>query len=187
MSQTVIWLRSAALALAGLLLWTPSAQTETGLTVADGMKVTIEYTLTLPDKSIADSNVGQAPFSFTQGAHEIVPGLEKSMIGLKSGDKKRIDVPAAQGYGTYDAKAKVSVDKTKVPAGIKAGQLLRSADGRPVTVEKVGEKTVVLDLNHPLAGKDLVFDVKVLNVEKQEPKPVEKSAGKPADKPAVIK
>jgi FKBP-type peptidyl-prolyl cis-trans isomerase 2 len=183
MQQPLIGLRSAALALASLLLWTPPAQAETGLTVADGMKVTIEYTLTLPDKSVADSNVGQAPFSFTQGAHEIVPGLEKSMVGLKSGDKKRIDVPAVQGYGTYDAKAKVSVDKTKVPAGIKAGQLLRSADGRPVTVEKVEEKTVVLDLNHPLAGKDLVFDVKVLNVEKQEPKP----ADKPAEKPAVKK
>lgn len=183
MPQTMTGLRSAALTLASLLLWIQPAPAETGLTVADGMKVTIEYTLTLPDKSVADSNVGQAPFSFTQGAHEIVPGLEKSMVGLKTGDKKRIDVPAAQGYGTYDAKAKVSVDKTKVPAGIKAGQLLRSADGRPVTVEKVEEKIVVLDLNHPLAGKDLVFDVKVLNVEKQEPKP----ADKPVENPVVKK
>lgn len=68
MQQTVIGLRSAALTLAGLLLCIQPAPAETGLTVADGMKVTIEYTLTLPDKSVADSNVGQAPFAFTQGA-----------------------------------------------------------------------------------------------------------------------
>lgn len=178
MARAMLGSWSVATVLFGLTALATPAPAEPGLAVADGMKVTIEYTLTLADKSVADSNVGQAPFAYTQGAHEIVPGLEKSMAGLKAGDKKRVDVPAAQGYGTYDAKAKLSVDKTKVPAGIKAGQLLRSADGRPVTVEKVEEKTVVLDLNHPLAGKDLVFDVKVLNVEKQEPKPAEKPAPK---------
>jgi FKBP-type peptidyl-prolyl cis-trans isomerase SlyD len=160
------------------------AQAGPGLAVAEGMKVTIEYKLILPDKSVADSNVGQAPFSYTQGAHEIVPGLEKAMVGLKAGDKKRIAVPAAQGYGAYDAKAKVSVEKTKVPAGIKVGQILRSADGRPVKVEKVEEHTVVIDLNHPLAGKDLIFDINVLNVEKQAPKPAEKPADAGAEKQA---
>jgi len=178
MHQALHRIGIVAPALAGLLLWTTPSRAEPSLAVADGMKVTIEYTLTLPDKTVADSNVGQAPFAYTQGAHEIVEGLEKAMAGLKVGDKKHINVSAAQGYGAYDAKAKVSVDKTKVPADIKTGQLLRSADGRPVTVEKVEEKTVVLDLNHPLAGKDLTFDVKVLNVEKQEPKAAEKPAAK---------
>lgn len=182
MKHAATTLGTMALALAGMLLSPLTAQADPGLAVANGMKVTIEYTLTLPDKSVADSNVGQAPFAYTQGAHEIVPGLEKAMVGMKTGDKKRIDVPAAQGYGTYDAKSKLSVDKTKVPAGIKPGQILRSADGRPVTVEKVEEKTVVLDLNHPLAGKDLVFEVKVLKVEKQDPKPVDKPVEKPAGK-----
>lgn len=182
MKQVVTNLETMALAVFSLLLWSPPTQADPGLAVAEGTKVTIEYTLTLPDKSVADSNVGQAPFAYTQGAHEIVPGLEQAMIGLKTGDKKRISVPAAQGYGTYDAKSKVSVDKTKVPAGIKPGQILRSADGRPVTVEKVEENSVVLDLNHPLAGKDLVFDVNVLKVEKQEPKPADKPVEKPAGK-----
>lgn len=182
MRHTMSTLGSMALALFGLALWPLSAQADPGLAVADGMKVTIEYTLTLSDKSVADSNVGQAPFAYTQGAHEIVPGLEKAMVGLKTGDKKRIDVTAAQGYGAYDTKSKISVDKTKVPAGIKPGQILRSADGRPVTVEKVDENTVVLDLNHPLAGKDLVFDVTVLKIEKPEPTPADKPVEKPAGK-----
>ncbi len=163
------WVSGAALVLAGGLVWTP-VQAESGLSVADGHKVTIEYTLRLPDNSVADSNVGQDPFSYTQGAHEIVPGLENAMVGLKTGQQKRIEVPAAEGYGAYNPKARQSVEKNKVPPDVKSGSILRSSDGRMVKVLEVTDKTVVLDLNHPLAGKNLVFDVKVLNVEKQEPK-----------------
>jgi FKBP-type peptidyl-prolyl cis-trans isomerase SlyD len=141
---------------------------ESVLQVADGFKVTIEYTLTLPDKSVADSNVGQAPFSYIQGTHQIVPGLERALMGMKPGQQKRVDVSAEQGYGAYDKNTRLTVDKAKVPSGVKAGTLLRSPDGRTVTVAEVAEKSVVLDLNHPLAGKSLVFDVKVLKVEKPE-------------------
>lgn len=169
MTSARSWLTGAALVLAGSLLWTP-VRAESGLPVAEGRKVTIEYTLTLPDKTVADSNVGQAPFSYTQGAHEIVPGLENAMVGMKVGQQKRIEVPATEGYGAYNPKARQSVEKSKVPPDVKAGSLLRSSDGRMVKVLEVTDKTVVLDLNHPLAGKNLVFEVKVLNVEKQEQK-----------------
>jgi len=179
MRQMVIGLTHAALVVTVLILSSLPALADSGLAVADGTKVTIEYTLTLPDKTVADSNVGQEPFSYIQGAHQIVTGLEKNLAGMKTGQKKRVEVPAAQGYGTYDEKNKVTVDKAKVPAGVKTGQLLRSADGRAVTVAEVSDKTVVLDLNHPLAGKDLVFDVKILNVEPQDAKPQE---AKPAEK-----
>ncbi|MGQ0811959.1 MAG: FKBP-type peptidyl-prolyl cis-trans isomerase [Nitrospiraceae bacterium] len=144
------------------------------LQVADGLRVTVEYTLKLSDKSVADSNVGQAPFTYTQGAHEIVPGLEKAMIGLKAGQSKRVEVPAVEGYGAYNQKARTTVERNRVPADIKPGTLLQSADGRPVRVLEVNEKTVVLDLNHPLAGKDLTFDVKVVKVEKAAPPVAEK-------------
>ena len=59
------------------------------LAIADGVKVSLEYILTLPDKSVADSNVGQEPIIFVQGAHEIVPGLEKALDGMKAGQKRR--------------------------------------------------------------------------------------------------
>lgn len=164
-----------ALMAASSAMWSHIAQAESGLQIADGLKVTIEYTLTLPDKSIADSNVGQAPFAYIQGAHQIVPGLEKALAGMKVGQQKRVDVPAEQGYGAYDKTARLTVDKAKVPPDLKIGTRLRSSDGRTVTVLEVSEKSVVLDLNHPLAGKSLAFDVKILKVEKQEPQP---SAGK---------
>lgn len=139
------------------------------LAVADGLTVTLEYTLTLSDHSVVDSNVGQAPFTFTQGAHEIVPGLEKSLVGMKPGEKKRIDVSAVEGYGPYDKKARTTVERSRLPEKLRVGDVLQASDGRLVKVLELKEENAVLDLNHPLAGKNLTFDVTVINVEKPDP------------------
>ena len=171
MTYVRIRLIGAVLVLMGSPLWAGIARAESDLQVADGLKVTLEYTLTLPDRTVADSNVGQPPFSYTQGAHQIVPGLEKALTGMKAGQSKHVEVAAQEGYGAYDQKARVTVEKGRVPAGVKTGDLLQSADGRTVKVLEVEEKTVLLDLNHPLAGKNLTFDVKILKVEKQAPPP----------------
>lgn len=138
------------------------------LKIADGMTVTLEYTLMLPDKTVVDTNVGQAPFSYQQGASQIVPGLERALVGLKAGDTKHVEVAAVDGYGAYDMKKRVTVEKRKLPDGVKNGDVLQSPDGQVVTVMKVDEKEAVLDTNHPLAGKNLTFDVKVINVDKGE-------------------
>lgn len=139
---------------------------QSDLAIADGMKVSLEYTLTLPDKSVADSNVGQAPITFLQGAHEIVPGLEKALDGMKAGQKRRIDVAAQDAYGPYNNKLRQSVDKDKLPKDVKVGDILQAADNRLVKVLEVNEKKVLIDLNHPLAGKTLTFDVNIVKVEK---------------------
>ena len=139
---------------------------QSDLAIADGMKVSLEYTLTLPDKSVADSNVGQAPITFMQGAHEIVPGLEKALDGMKAGQKRRIDVVAQDAYGPYNNKLRQTVDKDKLPKDVKVGDILQAADNRLVKVLEVNEKKVLIDLNHPLAGKTLTFDVNILKVEK---------------------
>lgn len=138
--------------------------------VADGKQVSLEYTLTLEDKTKIDSNVGKKPLTFTQGAHEVIPGLEKQLAGLKVGDTKRIEVSPEEGYGPVEPERKQEIDKTKLPAEAqKVGAMLegRSPEGQSMfaRVAEVKDKTVVLDLNHPLAGKKLIFDVKVLNVE----------------------
>ncbi|MFO0773075.1 MAG: FKBP-type peptidyl-prolyl cis-trans isomerase [Nitrospiraceae bacterium] len=138
-------------------------------TVADGMTVTLEYTLTLPDKTVADSNVGQAPFSYQQGAGQIVPGLERALVGAKAGDTKHVEVPAVDAYGPYDMKKRLTVEKAKLPDGVKNGDVLQAPDGSFVTVVQVNDKDVVIDTNHPLAGKNLTFDVKVVRVEKTDP------------------
>jgi len=142
---------------------------ESDLTVGEGLRVTLEYTLTLSDQNVVDSNVGQDPFTFTQGAHEIVPGLEKSLVGMKAGEKKRVEVPAAEGYGPYDKKARTTIELARLPQNLKVGDVLKGSDDRLVKVLEVNDKSAVLDLNHPLAGKNLTFDVTILKVEKPKP------------------
>lgn len=151
------------------------ADAQSDLTIADGMKVSLEYTLTLPDKSVADSNVGQAPITFMQGAHEIVPGLERALDGMKAGQKRRIDVAAQDAYGPYNNKLRQSVDKEKLPKDVKVGDILQAADNRLVKVLEVNEKKVLIDLNHPLAGKTLTFDVNILKVEQGDASDVPES------------
>lgn len=142
---------------------------ESSSLIADGMTVALEYTLTLPDKIVVDTNVGQAPFSYQHGANQIVPGLERALTGLKAGDSKHVEVAAIDGYGAYDMKKRVTVEKKKLPDGIKNGDVLQSPDGQIVTVVRVDNNDAVLDTNHPLAGKNLTFDVKVIKVDKGPP------------------
>lgn len=146
------------------------------LAVADGLTVWIEYTLTLPDKTLVASNMGKEPAWYVQGQHQIAPGLEKALVGLKAGQEKHVQVPAAEAYGAYDEKARVTVDKSQVPDEVKVGSVLSSPEGAPVKVVEVKDDKVVLDTNHPLAGKDLVFDVKVIKVDKEQPTPATRPA-----------
>ena len=138
-------------------------------TVSKGTQVTLEYTLTLEDKTVLESNVGKEPMTYTQGAHEIVPGLEKAMEGLAPGDTKHVKVKPSDGYGDIDPKAVQEVKKSQLPESAwKVGAQLeaRNPDGESMfpRVTEVKTDSVVLDFNHPLAGKTLFFDIKVLDV-----------------------
>jgi FKBP-type peptidyl-prolyl cis-trans isomerase 2 len=146
--------------------------------ISDGKKVSIEYTLTLEDKTKVGSNVGQEPLVFTQGNHEIIPGLEKQLNGLKAGDSKRVEVSPEEGYGNVDPARTQEVPKERVPEDArKVGAKLtgQGPDGQLLFAEvtEIKDNTIVLDMNHPLAGKKLIFDVKVLKVEDGDGKKVE--------------
>lgn len=140
--------------------------------VADGTTVSLEYTLTLPDRTKVESNVGQPPLVFTQGSGHLVPGLEKALVGMKAGQTKHVEVPAELGYGVYNADAQIKVPRNKVPPTVKVGDVLtRPSDRKPLKVLQITADTVIMDANHPLAGKDLIFDVKILKVERASGKP----------------
>ena len=141
--------------------------------VADGMTVSLEYTLTLPDRTQVETNVGQQPLVFTQGSGYLVPGLEKALLGMKTGQTKHVEVPAELAYGVYNAENQIKVPKNKVPPTVKVGDELASPPKYPykIRVLEVTDQHVVLDTNHPLAGKDLIFDVKILKVERASAKP----------------
>ena len=160
-----------------LLCWTfivspvnaESSQSDNNMIVSPGNAVSLEYTLTLDDQSVLESNVGKEPLTYTQGAHEIVPGLETALEGMKKGERKHIAVAPADGYGPIDPQAIREVKKELIPAAAqKVGAQLQgqAADGSTAfpIVKEIKEGTVVLDFNHPLAGKTLHFDVTVLTI-----------------------
>lgn len=149
------------------------ASSDQSSTIGDGSKVTVEYTLALPDKTVVETNVGKEPISYTHGNHEIIPGLEKALTGLKAGDKKHVMVTAEDAYGPYDEQKKVTVTKEQVPPEVKVGTRLRAQNGMEAKVVSIDSNSVVVDTNHPLAGKSLVFDINVLKVEKQDAKPAQ--------------
>jgi FKBP-type peptidyl-prolyl cis-trans isomerase 2 len=167
--------RRAVLAAAGILLapWLGARADEvkSGATqVASGRKVSIEYTLVLDDGTKADSNIGGEPLVYEQGANQILPALETALAGLSVNDTKKITLSPKDGYGDIDPKAVKEVPIEEIPeAARKVDAVLIGVDAegnqRPVRVQKVGEKVATLDLNHPLAGRTLTFDVKVLKIE----------------------
>ena len=140
------------------------------IAIKDGSKVSFDYTLTVEGK-VADSSEGRTPLEYTQGQGQIIPGLEKALLGLKAGDKKTVKVSPEEGYGLIDPQALREVPKTSLPAELKlqVGMVLgmQGPSGRPlpVKVSQIKDDTVVLDLNHPLAGKELNFKVKIVSVE----------------------
>ena len=154
-------------------------------TVGDGKRVSLEYTLTLEDQTVIDTNVGETPLVYTHGTQQIVPGLEKQLVGLKTGDTKKVEVSPEEGYGEADPNRFQEVPTENIPEEARSvGKKLQGQgpDGQMMfaQVTEVKEKTIIVDLNHPLAGKKLFFDVKVLKIEKDDPQQVEVPGKAPA-------
>jgi len=137
--------------------------------IEQGSIVSIEYTLTDDAGTVIDSNVDKEPLTYVQGAGQIVNGLEKELIGLKTGDQKKVQVQPEAGYGMPSKEAFQEFPRDTIPAEAqKAGATLmaKGQDGQaiPMRVHEVKEKTVVVDFNHPLAGQTLHFDVKIKDI-----------------------
>lgn len=128
--------------------------------VSSGKKVSIEYSLKLKDKSVVDTNVGSKPLTFIQGSRELLPALENALKGMKIGESKQITITPEEGYGPVDKNAVIELE---------IGTVLQSlnSDGQPIyaQVSEIREKTILLDFNHPLAGKTLYFDIKILDIQ----------------------
>jgi FKBP-type peptidyl-prolyl cis-trans isomerase SlyD len=141
------------------------------MTISSGKKVSIEYTLTLENKEVADTNVGREPLTFEQGSHQIIPGLEKAIEGMKAGESRKVTIKPEDAYGPVVKEAIIEVNKVRMPQNSWKvdGQVQAKGPGEQVLVGRVteikGDKAVV-DFNHPMAGKTLFFDVKVLTIEK---------------------
>lgn len=137
-------------------------------TVSNGKVISLEYTVTLEDGQPVDTNVGQDALTYTQGANQIIRGVEAAVEGMEVGQIKQVVVSPTEGYGDRDPNAVHEVPKAKVPQEAKIGTMLhgKDANGREIrpTVSAINADTVILDFNHPLAGKTLHFDLKVVNI-----------------------
>lgn len=138
--------------------------------ITKGNSVSIEYTLTLSDGRVADTNVEGEALVYEQGAQQILPSLEAELEGLAVGDTKQVSLTPEQGYGVVDPEAFHTVEPDQVPkeAHVVGTTLVaqdESGGQRPVRVAEVHEDRIVIDLNHPLAGEALSFDVKILAID----------------------
>lgn len=138
--------------------------------VKSGDTVAIHYKGTLADGTQFDSSEGREPLSFVVGAGQIIPGLDAAMPGMEIGEKKTVNVPSEEAYGPVVPEMRQAVPREGIPDDIPLDpgtQLqMQTAEGKPlpVTVVEVDEKSVTLDANHPLAGRDLTFDVELVAI-----------------------
>lgn len=138
--------------------------------VKSGDTVSIHYTGTLSDGSVFDSSQGREPLEFVVGSGQIIPGLDTALPGMKVGEEKRVEIASEDAYGPHHAEARQAVPRAEIPADIplEIGVQLQAKNERgeimPLTVAEVSEDTVVLDANHPLAGKDLIFEIELVAV-----------------------
>lgn len=138
--------------------------------VEKGSKVSLEYTLTLEGGKVAETNAGKAPLTYQQGGGNMLPAFEAQVAGLATGAAKEFDLPPEQGYGPVRKDLYQTVDAAQIPEEARKVGTMLMAQGeggqqRPVRVSEVKGDKIVLDLNHPLAGKKLHFAIKVLSVE----------------------
>ena len=135
-----------------------------------GDTVRIHYTGTLDDGSTFDSSAGRDPLEFKLGSGQVIPGFDKGVDGMSVGEKKTIHIPADEAYGQMDDRAVQAIPRENIPddipleVGIQLQMQSPTGQVMPVTVTEVTETEVTLDANHPLAGKDLTFELELVSV-----------------------
>lgn len=138
--------------------------------VKKGDVVKVHYTGKLISGDQFDSSVGREPLEFTVGAGQMIKGFDAAMPGMAVGDKKTVNIAAAEGYGEKDPNAVIEFPKENVPEDMKLEKgmnlTLTNQEGQPfpVVVTDVKDEIVVLDANHFLAGQELVFDIELVEI-----------------------
>ena len=129
--------------------------------IVEGSKVTLQYRVAVLDQSgIEYDDVSE----FVQDRHEIFQALERVVAGMTSGEEKKVELTAEEGFGSRDERKKMKIPSTDLPADAKTGDVVQNAAGSFATVVAVSGLTAVLDYNHPLAGKPLMVQLRIVKV-----------------------
>lgn len=135
-----------------------------------GDEVKVNYTGRLEDGTVFDSSEGREPLAFTLGNGQVIPGFDAAVDGMAIGDSKTITIPCADAYGPYREDMVLNVPREQLPEGLEpeVGQQLQMGQSEEsmlvVSVTEVADDSITLDANHPLAGKDLTFDVQLVEI-----------------------
>ena len=139
--------------------------------VKSGDKINVHYTGKLTDGTLFDSSEGREPLEFQVGSGMVIKGFDEGVTGMIVGEKKTVHIPVSEAYGDVDSSYLAVFNKEEIPSDIpyEVGmQLNMHQDGTgevmPVIVVEVTETTITLDANHPLAGKDLIFDLELVSI-----------------------
>ncbi len=137
---------------------------------AEGNKVKVHYTGTFDDGETFDSSEGQDPLEFEVGGGQVIPGFEQAVVGMKVGESKKVRIPEDNAYGSHNPEMVIETDLAQFEEGLEpeVGQQFQSEldDGQPVLLTVVGVEgeKVTLDANHPMAGKDLNFEIELVEI-----------------------
>lgn len=136
----------------------------------DGDTVKVHYTGTLENGEVFDTSQEREPLEFQLGQGQLIPGFEKAVIGMSEGDSTTVDIPSDEAYGEVREDLVITVPKDQLPdevepqVGMQLQVNQQNGQPIPVRVTEIKEEELVLDANHPLAGKDLKFEIELLEV-----------------------
>lgn len=138
--------------------------------VKNGDKIKVDYTGTLEDGKVFDTSEGKEPLEFEAGSGKVIKGFDEAVIGMEKGEEKEVKIPKEEAYGDINPELVKKVPRDKLPSDQEPKQgmvlLLKSPDGQqiPARIAEVSDTDVSIDLNHPLAGKNLTFKIKVVDI-----------------------
>ncbi|QLE02737.1 peptidylprolyl isomerase [Galbibacter sp. BG1] len=138
--------------------------------VKENDTVKVHYTGKLEDGQVFDSSLEREPLEFTLGQGQLIPGFENGILNMSVNEKKTINIPSSEAYGDVREELLQEIPKSELPENIEPkqgmGLVSRTPEGREIqlVVADVKDESIVVDANHPLAGKDLVFDIEVLEI-----------------------
>lgn len=138
--------------------------------VKNGDKVKVHYTGKLEDGTVFDSSQGKDPLEFTVGDGKIIPGFEEGIIGMKVGESKKVDINSDNAYGSHQDNLIVKIGRDKLPSDIepKVGLFLEIKQNNGsvggAVIKEVEDDNITLDMNHPLAGKNLFFNIELVEI-----------------------
>jgi peptidylprolyl isomerase len=134
--------------------------------IKNGNTVLVHYTGKLKDGTKFDSSEGREPLEFKIGTNQVIPGFENGLIGKFKGDKFTINIPVKEAYGEHLPEYVLQVPNSNLPENVQVGQMLQAdSNGQiiNVLVKEILDEYSVLDANHSLAGKDLIFDIEIVD------------------------